>query len=159
MLSVLTADDVIERGSVLMDAGSIAAVGASVSPPPGAQVTRLPNLTLVPGFIDLHVHGGGGFSLATHDPEEIRSYARWVATKGVTSFLATVYAGNQEEALGFLRAGALVAGPVPQGARLLGLSLEGPFVNPARRGALPETWPLPPDGRAFDGLAEAAGGP
>ncbi len=164
MLSVLTdarivtPEAVIERGTVVIDGGRIAEVVPSLPLPLGAQVTRLPNLTLVPGFIDLHVHGGGGFSLATHDPEEIRSYARWVATKGVTSFLVTVCAGNQEEALGFLRAGAQVSGPVPQGARLLGLSLEGPFVNPARRGALPETWPLPPDGRAFDGLVEAAGG-
>jgi len=155
---VLTPDEVIERGTVLIDGGRIVEMGPSVSLPPGAQVTRLPNLTLAPGFIDLHVHGGGGFGVATTDPEEIRSYARWVVTKGVTSFLATMCAADQEEALGFLRAGARAAGSIPDGASLLGVNLEGPFVSPFRRGALPESWPLPPDMRAFDGLVEAAGG-
>ena len=155
---VLTPDELIERGTVLIDDAGIVKVGPSFSLPPGAQVTRLPNLTLAPGFIDLHVHGGGGFALATTDPEEIRSYARWVVAKGVTSFLATVCAANQEEALGFLRAGARAADQDSDGASLLGLNLEGPFVSPFRRGALLESWPLPPDMRAFDGLVEAAGG-
>ncbi len=155
---ILTPEGVIERGSVVIDEGRIVEVGPPVSPPAQAQVTRLPGLTLVPGFIDLHVHGGGGFSLATRNPEEIRSYARWVVARGVTSFLATVCAADQEEALEFLRAGAVATGSVPEGANVLGLNLEGPFVNAARRGALPRSWPLPPDMRALDGLVQAAGG-
>src|SRR3990170_2926591 len=127
---ILTPETIIERGTVVIDDGRIAKVGPSFSPPPGARVARLPGLTLVPGFIDIHVHGGGGFSLATHDPEEIQSYARWVVSRGVTSFLATICAANQEEVLQFLRAGAQATGPISHGASLLGLNLEGPFVNP-----------------------------
>ena len=74
---VLTPDEEIERGTVVIEDGRIVEVGSGVRPPPRAAVTHLPNTTLAPGFIDIHVHGGGGFSLATPDAEELRSYARW----------------------------------------------------------------------------------
>ncbi|MFL5690211.1 MAG: amidohydrolase family protein, partial [Ktedonobacteraceae bacterium] len=45
------------------------------------------NMLVMPGFIDVHTHGGGGFNLHTTDAGEIRSYARWVPQTGVTSFL------------------------------------------------------------------------
>ncbi|HEU4758885.1 MAG TPA: N-acetylglucosamine-6-phosphate deacetylase [Dehalococcoidia bacterium] len=155
---ILTPDEEIERGNVLVRDGRIVDVGRDLALPPEAQVLRLTGLTLVPGFIDIHVHGGGGFSLATRDPDELRAYARWVAAKGVTSFLATVCAASLEEACGFLRAAAPVVGPIDGGAELLGLNLEGPFVNPARRGALPESWLIAPDAAAFRALADAAAG-
>src|SRR5260370_34236228 len=48
------------------------------------------DMKAMPGFIDIHTHGGGGFNLNIVDTEEIRAYARWVATTGVTSFLIGV---------------------------------------------------------------------
>ena len=46
---------------------------------------------ILPGFIDVHTHGGGGFNLHTTDPEEIWNYGRWVSSTGVTGYLiATV---------------------------------------------------------------------
>jgi N-acetylglucosamine-6-phosphate deacetylase len=48
------------------------------------------NTIVMPGFIDVHTHGGGGFNLHTSDAEEIDAYARWVPTTGVTSFLIGV---------------------------------------------------------------------
>jgi len=155
---ILTPDEEIERGTVLIEGGLIAAVGPEVRPPPGAQVSELPNLTLAPGFIDLHVHGGGGFSLATTDPEEIRAYARWAATKGVTSFLASVYGDKVDSAAACLQTVARVAGPMEGGANLLGAHLEGPFLNPKRRGALPRRWLCPPDVALLGRFVEAAGG-
>ncbi|TET97591.1 MAG: N-acetylglucosamine-6-phosphate deacetylase, partial [Dehalococcoidia bacterium] len=62
---ILTPDDEIGRGTVVIEDGRILEVQEGVRPPPQAMVTELPNTTLVPGFIDIHVHGGGGFSLAT----------------------------------------------------------------------------------------------
>ena len=155
---VLTPDEEIERGTVVIEDGRILEVGADLRPPPGAEVTQLPGTTLVPGFIDIHVHGGGGFSLATPDPEEIRSYARWVVAAGVTSFLASVVAGTPEECEASLRAVAGVAGPVAGGANLAGAHLEGPFVNHVRRGALPESWLRAPDPALMRRFVDAAGG-
>jgi N-acetylglucosamine-6-phosphate deacetylase len=155
---VLTPDEEIEGGTVVIEDGRILEVGEGLRPPPQATVTELPDTTLVPGFIDIHVHGGGGFSLATRNPEEVRSYARWVIAKGVTSFLASVVADTPGEDEAYLRAAAQAAGPVSDGAELLGIHLEGPFVNAARRGALPESWLHAPDVDLFRRLTDAAGG-
>src|SRR3989304_466931 len=87
---ILTPDDEIEGGSVIVEDRRIAAAAAGLSPPAGAEVVDLRGLTLVPGFIDIHVHGGGGFSLATRDAEEGGSYARWGVAHGGTSFVASI---------------------------------------------------------------------
>lgn len=155
---IITPDEDIRDGTVLIEDGRILQVGAGVRVPEGASVIELPGLTLAPGFIDIHVHGGGGFSLATNDPGELRSYARWCVRHGVTSFLASVVAERPEAAEPHLDAAARAAGPVPEGAELLGVHLEGPFVNPARRGALPEGWLHAPDIALFRRLSAAARG-
>ncbi|MEE8347597.1 MAG: N-acetylglucosamine-6-phosphate deacetylase [Dehalococcoidia bacterium] len=155
---VLTPDEEIERGTVLIEDGRILEVGQDVRPPPQATITELPNVTLAPGFIDIHVHGGGGFSLATPDAEEIRAYARWVVAGGVTSFLASVVADTPDGGEACLRSVARVAGSVADGANLIGAHLEGPFVNPSRRGALPESWVRPPDAGLLRRFLDAAAG-
>ncbi len=156
---ILTPDEVIDPGTILLDdAGLIGGVGRDLQSPPAAEIVDARGLTLVPGYIDLHVHGGGGYSLATRDPDEIRSYARWVIAHGVTSFLPTIFAPGMDEGLEFVRTGAQATGPVDGGASVLGVNLEGPFVNPERRGALPAGWVAPPDVRTFERLAEGAEG-
>ena len=155
--SIVTPDGLLTPGTVVIgDDGSIVDIGQGPHVPEGAQVIELQEATLAPGFIDLHVHGGGGFSLATRDTEEIRNYARWVVSHGVTSFLATICAGGVHEGLEYVRTAAQASGPVEGGANVLGVSLEGPFVNPARRGALPAGWVAPPDIPTFERLVEAA---
>lgn len=156
--SILTPDEQIEGGTVLIEDGRILEVGSDVRPPPGAALTELPNATLVPGFIDIHVHGGGGFSLATRETDELHSYARRAVAGGVTSFLASVVADTPERAEAYLRAVSEAAGPVAEGAELIGAHLEGPFVSPVRRGALPEGWPHPPDLSLLRRFLDAAGG-
>lgn len=155
---ILTPDEEIGRGTVIIDDGRIVEVGRDVRVPPRAAVTQLASATLVPGFIDIHVHGGRGFSLAAGDVEELRSYARWVVATGVTSFLASVAADSPAAGEAALRAVAAAAGPVAGGAGLLGAHLEGPFVNPVRRGALPEGWLRQPDAGLLRRLMEAAAG-
>ena len=154
---ILTPDDEIEGGSVIVEDGRIADVAPGLSVPAGAEVVDLRGLTLAPGFIDIHVHGGGGFSLATRDAEEARSYARWVVAHGVTSFVASIVGETPEDGEAALRAIA-EAGPAEGGAELLGAHLEGPFVSPERRGALPEGWLRPPGAGLLRRLLEAAGG-
>src|SRR3989475_3052676 len=157
---ILTPEESMETGTVVFDgAGSITAVGSDAEPPPSAEITEGRGLTLAPGFIDLHVHGGGGFSLATKDSSEVESYARWVISRGVTGFLATVFASDFDEALAFVGAAGYVADRQPEGgAEILGINLEGPFVNPQRRGALPELWVRAPNPAELAALSNATDG-
>jgi len=156
---VLTPDEELASPTVVIRDGRIEAVGAGLTPPAGAQTFDLGGLTLVPGFIDIHVHGGGGFSLITEDLDEIRSYARWAVSRGVTGFLATLVGAPPPQMKRWLAAAVAAGHGVDGGgARLVGLHLEGPFVNPARRGALPSEGLRPPNVAEFLALAEAAQG-
>ena len=153
---VITPDSQTEPADVLIEDGRIAAVGPGLAAD-GAKTVGLSGSVIAPGFIDVHVHGGGGHPLITPDPGEIEAYARWAVSHGVTSFLATVCAPTLNAALDCLTACAN-AREATDGAALLGVNLEGPFVNPERRGALPPSWPTAPDVDTFRRLLDASGG-
>jgi len=138
-------DGRIDRLNILLSAGAIDAVGPDLDIFGDVETWDSSGLTIAPGFIDVHVHGGGGFSLITTDPTEIRDYARWAVSHGVTSFLATICADSVEAGIECVRVAASAVGPLDGGATLLGLNLEGPFVSPDRSGALPPDWIAPPD--------------
>lgn len=155
---VFTPEEEIPAATVVVEDGRIVAVGEGLPPPADARTIDLAGLVLAPGFIDIHVHGGGGFSLSTAHPEEIRSYARWVTTWGVTGFLPTVVPASPQSTERCLATAASVGERVEGGAQPLGLNLEGPFVNSKRRGALPREHIRPPDIGEFMAYVRAAAG-
>lgn len=92
---------------------------------------------IIPGFIDLHVHGGHGAD-TMEGAEAIRKLARWHARHGTTSLLATTVSAPLAELYEILLSiRELSLLPKPDGARILGGHLEGPFINPAKKGAQP----------------------
>jgi N-acetylglucosamine-6-phosphate deacetylase len=93
---------------------------------------------LLPGFIDLHVHGGGGHDTMGAGDAALH-IARLHARHGTTALLATTMTAPQEEIEAALRALAPLCQARPAGtARVLGVHLEGPYINPGRLGAQPE---------------------
>jgi len=90
---------------------------------------------LLPGFIDLHVHGAMGHEVMDADPDGLREMARYFASHGVTSFLATTWTASQEAILGALQAVSQVMGSTQGGASILGVHLEGPYLNAHKTGA------------------------
>src|SRR5690348_10035295 len=79
----------VPSGDITVDGEHILAVGQSTES--WGESIDASDAIIMPGFIDVHTHGGGGFNLHTTDPEEILNYGRWVSTTGVTSYLiATV---------------------------------------------------------------------
>lgn len=153
----LVLHDHVLVGSLLMADGVIRQVG-DFEPPPGAEVFDAARRYVAPGFIDIHVHGGGGHSLMTDDPEEVRAFARWAVQHGVTSFLVSTAAPDHERLLRRLEACVPAMGSTHGGAEALGFHLEGPFINPKRRGAFDASWLRPPDAAAYRELADAARG-
>ncbi len=104
--------------------------GAPVSEPAGGP-------RILPGFIDLHVHGGGGRDVMEGD-DAPRVMARAHAATGTTSLLATTMTAPMPEIALALRAIRVAMDARRRGeARVLGVHLEGPFLNPGRLGAQP----------------------
>ncbi|MDW8060734.1 MAG: N-acetylglucosamine-6-phosphate deacetylase [Thermomicrobium sp.] len=162
MLVALVGGELVDGGSrqpgtcVVVDGERIRAVGRS---PSGARIVLdATGCVILPGFIDLHTHGGGGYALHTREPEELLAYARWVTRTGTTAFLATLVGapdGFPERQLA--AAAEALAIPV-HGAQLLGVYLEGPFLNPARRGAHHPSWIRGPDPLLAERLLATARG-
>ncbi len=135
---IITPAKVIERGWLLHDT-RISGLGTSAPPDiDNADVIDTRGLTLLPGFIDLHVHGGAGHEAMDAAPEALAGMAAFYAQHGVTGFLATTWTDSRERILAALRAiqTAYEQQHSPyRGARLLGAHMEGPYLNPARCGA------------------------
>jgi N-acetylglucosamine-6-phosphate deacetylase len=120
---------------VLLADGRIAARGRDAAAAgAGARRLRAEGLLVAPGFIDLQVNGAAGHDL-TADPESVWSIGTALAQYGVTAFLPTIVTSPAEVADAACR--VVAAGPPAgyRGAHVLGLHLEGPFLNPDRRGA------------------------
>lgn len=93
---------------------------------------------VLPGFIDTHVHGGGGGD-TMDGPDGVRTLARFHARHGTTTLLPTTMTNPWARVLAALRGVREVmdAGGVPGGADIIGAHLEGPFISPDRLGAQP----------------------
>ena len=100
---------------------------------------------VMPGFIEVHTHGGGGYELHTTNAEEIRAYARWTPGTGVTSFLTSVVGTPSALPLKQLSTAVESIEQPCMGAEICGIYLEGPYLNPKRRGAHPPSWLRRPD--------------
>ncbi len=151
---------------ILIEGSRIAAIGPreKVKIPSDALRYEAHNLTVVPGFVDVHIHGAGGHDIMEGTAEALNSTTEAVAQHGTTSIVATTVSADPNEtcrtAAGIARWMAGQAGATSGTARaeVLGLHFEGPFINPARRGVHSLEWIVPPSTallRAF--LSTAAG--
>jgi N-acetylglucosamine-6-phosphate deacetylase len=122
--------------------------------PPAALERDLAGLTLLPGFIDVHIHGAVGVDTMEANAEDLLRVSRYLARQGVTGWLPTLVPASQAQYASAVRAiedrlreqeqagnsagsnEKALRGSVDSSARVLGLHYEGPFVNDAQCGAL-----------------------
>jgi N-acetylglucosamine-6-phosphate deacetylase len=118
-------------------------------------------MIVMPGFIDVHTHGGGGYNLHTPDATEIQDFARWTPSTGVTSFLIGVVGVPTGLPEAELRAAVEATNATkgkPKGAEALGIHLEGPYINTLRRGAHQTSWLRVPNAEETERLLALADG-
>lgn len=149
---VVTPDRVLENGWVSVRDGRIAAVGEGAAP--DGPTTDVGGSTIVPGFVDIHCHGGGGDAFTSSDPAKVRKAAAAHRRHGTTTLLASLVSRPVPELADQVSA---LAELVQEGV-VAGIHLEGPFLSAARCGAHDPAILCPPEQTAVTKLLDAGKG-
>ncbi|NEW07370.1 N-acetylglucosamine-6-phosphate deacetylase [Paenibacillus sp. SYP-B3998] len=112
---------------------------------------------LIPGMIDVHIHGANGFDMMDGSEASIQEVSRACAATGCTSFLVTSVSSTMEDLLAMIRSVKRVVGH-EVGARIVGLHLEGPYLNPKRKGMQNEKFLRHPNFEEMKAIFEEADG-
>lgn len=133
---IVTPFRIIENGSVLIENGIIAGIspGCMEADDPSVQRIDVEGKYISPGFIDMHVHGGGGCEVMDASVEAIQTMCKAHARFGTTGIVPTTVAAPWPDIYAAMDAVRL-AQHDSTGAEILGIHLEGPYFSPAERGA------------------------
>jgi N-acetylglucosamine-6-phosphate deacetylase len=150
--TIVTPEAVLERAWLAVTGGVVSAIGQG-APPPGPGVD-MSGRTLVPGFVDIHCHGGGGADFSDPDPERARAAALTHRRAGTTSLVASLVSRPVADLVDQV---AALADLVEDG-EFAGIHLEGPFLSAARCGAHDPSVLQPPDTASIEKLLAAGRG-
>jgi len=160
--NILTPSERIAPGAlVVSDEGKIAfAGGMEDAPQADGKRLDLRGLNLVPGLIDIHVHGGKGITFGESGTaeDELRGYSAWVAENGVTGFLASLAAPDERALVDLVGRYVRVLQQGLPGAECLGIHLEGPFLSKEKKGAFDPKWLRAPSLEETEAVLEAGQG-
>lgn len=153
----------IESPIVIVEDGRILNVGSrqGTEIPQDARHLDFPDAVLVPGFIDLHIHGGAGHDVMETDSSALAAIECHMARHGVTSYLPTTVTAPEDRilrALEFLGERISRQDYCDGGARPTGIHLEGPFISHAKRGVHPPEHLVQPSPQMFEKYWQASGG-
>ncbi len=161
--TIVLEDRVAQQGFIHIQKEKIASIGEMANCPSLSGNDRIFDCAgkqyVMPGMIDIHVHGAAGFDFMDGNQEAFEGIALALAKEGTTSFLATTitnpvaYTAATLESLG--RYKAQCNGPGV--AEMIGIHLEGPFINKEQKGAQPESAIILPDADLFKEWQELSG--
>jgi N-acetylglucosamine-6-phosphate deacetylase len=158
--SAVTPGGVIENATVLMEAGKIVAIGPAddVHPEPGSRFMDTQGCSLFPGFIDTHIHGSNGDDVMLSGEEGIHRIAADLLRYGVTSWQPSTISARHDDLMKSIEWCRLAAERPRLGARIVGLHIEGPYINVKKKGAQPEEGIRLPDPDQCRHYLDEAGG-
>ncbi|MFJ2937496.1 N-acetylglucosamine-6-phosphate deacetylase [Streptomyces sp. NPDC087219] len=140
---------IVENGRVIVEGDRI--VGSA---PEGTPAVDLTGHWLVPGFVDMHNHGGGGASFTSGSVDEVLKGVHTHRLHGTTTVVASFVTGEMD----FLTQRAGLLSELAEQGEIAGLHFEGPFISPCRKGAHDETLLRDPDPADVRKLIDAARG-
>ncbi|MEJ6550464.1 N-acetylglucosamine-6-phosphate deacetylase [Corynebacterium sp. USCH3] len=156
--TLVTGEEVLHPGWVAVNDGTVTGLGQGAPPrPTGDGDLVLGEATVVPGFVDMHVHGGGGGAFPVATDEETATAVAMHAAHGTTTIMASLVSAHPDE---LLREVDVLSGHVRDGL-IGGIHLEGPWLAPSKKGAHDPTalrQPGHPDPGEITRVLEAARG-
>ena len=145
---ILTPLEEVNDGVIIInEEGRITYCGKRAGAPQAeGERINLKGRIIAPGFIDIHVHGGYGVAFGMGNlAEDLQKYSQWVVSGGVTGYLLSITGPDADNIYQLIAAYADILDRGVSGATPLGLHLEGPFLNPEKKGAFNPTWLRHPD--------------
>lgn len=157
--SYLDGDFQLVSGDIEIDNGRILRVGKELPSTQEELVIDSKGYTIVPGFVDIHIHGCMGADACDGSREAIDTMARFLLGHGITSFCPTTMTTGVEVIEKALMAAKECAdSPLEDGARVVGVHMEGPFISKEKKGAQRESAILPPNYSLLSRLHKESGG-
>lgn len=147
--------DQFTAAAIEMDGGKITGVFPYGSRPADADYK---DLRIVPGFLDIHCHGAYGFDTNDAEEEGLRNWTKNIVGEGVTSLLATTITQSEEVLTNAVANVAKVMEDGYEGAEILGIHFEGPYLDMVYKGAQPEQYIVKPTIEQFERYQKAAKG-
>lgn len=153
---VFTPEGIVENGVVTIAAGKIAAIGQE--PPADCELVRLAGCSLMPGFIDIHMHGRAGADVMDGEARALQTIANSLPPTGVVAWIGTTVTAPWDSIFTALEAiRQFTEQPQYQGAELLGSFLEGPYFTALHRGSHPTEYLTAPTLDQLAKLHDCAG--
>ncbi|MCX6149842.1 MAG: N-acetylglucosamine-6-phosphate deacetylase [Ignavibacteriales bacterium] len=156
---IITPFRVLENGTIIIDNFRIYELGksADVNIPEDCEIIDVSGKIISPGFVDLLVHGGGGFGFADGTNEGIEKVSEYFIEHGSTTMLAALFAKPHDLLLNDIRRLAKYILNTPD-SNIKGIHLEGPFLNPGLKGAMNEDYLWKPTVEGWTEMWEASRG-
>lgn len=158
----LTPHEMIPHSAILIEGQEIVAVGGQSGffEAPDIQPIEMPNVYAIPGFIDTHIHGAGGFdsTSAARFCSRFEQMCTTLAKHGVTSFMPTLISAPKAQMIESVQTLLALSKESFDGAEMVGIHLEGPFISPKKCGSQPLCDIIPIDLEFTQQLIDAAQG-
>ncbi len=148
---VITPFRTIEQGGVMIEGNKISEVFSGDPPVSGPEIKSIDaeGMYIAPGFIDMHVHGGGGSEIIDGTPEAVAAVCRTHARFGTTAIVPTVSSAPWDKLLRAVYAVKEAKESCDTSAAVLGIHVEGPYFSSAQRGAQNPDFIVLPDPRDY----------
>lgn len=150
---IVTEKKVIENGYLVIQNKKITKVCAGTYQGEDQDVYDMHGNILMPGFIDLHIHGSGGYDFMDANEEQLQTIANSLYQEGTTSFLATTLTADIKSLLRVCRTVAKAKKHIPS---LLGIHLEGPYIALKYKGAQNEKFIADPSIEQLEKMIKAS---
>lgn len=135
--TIYTSQDVLVNYDFIVDNGKFVKIAPEIISD-SIPSFDLDSKIVIPGFIDIHVHGGYNYDTMDADVQNLAKWQKDLTKEGVTSFLPTTITSSEQNLINALESAKFAQANNNSGAEILGVHFEGPYIDVERKGAQPE---------------------